>query len=524
MFSLVDKFDMPGGATTGVQSYDLEGTRRKKTKKSKGIPQPEPDDKERVSVNADMNGMKAKKGKLKDDTHKQPRDMSTKKPPKANADPNEDEDERVADPNADDAIATDPDGDFGGKAEKVNGGSDVKFAIAELDEPALQKFMDKKSDELNVALTKNTAFAFTKGVYDVQTLAGLITQLKYMADGAARERQVEGDSSAIPERLRDEAATLLQLLSDMASEEAQELNEGTTAEDVIADTTPTMQPGLYRADVGTFAKELRKALGIDTELAKAGARNSAKDLETIQKVHDAACELGADCGGPHDQDGKDISKETDDMATANKADTVAAEGNKRGSAVTDPKLPANSDNSPDAERTGEQSQEKPNNNTKKSKARMDEDELKRRKARMDEDEDEDEDEDDDGDEDDVKSTKKKASKAKKAKKSFDAEDLAKVVATAVATAMASMLQKVDNSKEQTVIPRVRPNLMAVGKDGDLSKVEDPKSRIEALRKSVTPAAKDRNDSEDNGTVTLIKAIHANRIMVPQDELNQLGFR
>lgn len=542
-------FTPPASPTSGMQDYDQEGAqRRKKIKKEKKPTQCEDQngdsvDCEEEDTSDDDDGA--------DETHAPNYEAPRQTKPKQN--PN-DTDELSAkrakkvsmdskDPNSADAIgdpkdaneadAFDNDPNSKGYGKKKKKGKTTKKSdednmqkvdITTLDEPALEKFFKKHED-----LFKTDKLV--KGVYDVACLGQLIFQLKGMADNAAYERQVEGDDSAIPENIRDEAAKLLSILSDMASEESEEITDGSTMEDVMRDSQPTMTPGLYRTDVGPMAKALRASLfGVsEDDLAKAGARNSAKDLETLQKCHDALCELGANCKspGPHDKDGESVNtQEVVKMGKeVSKTDTVSSEGNKRGAAVTDPKLEPNSTNAVDAENTAEQGQEKPTSNAKKSKKRMDADALKRKKAQADEDEDDDDDEDedddgdDDGDEDDAP-----APKAKKAKKSFDAEDLAKVVATAVATAMAGVMQKGEVMNKDPRDPRNVPSLMAVGKDGEVNKFQAVD--VDALKKSVTASSFDTSNSDalkargDNGTTTLIKAIHAsgNKFRLQESEI------
>lgn len=446
------------------------------------------------------------------------------------------------DPNAADAFDTDPNASGYGKGKKV----DKAFAITQLDEPALEKFFARhekffKSEKL------------VKGVYDVACLSSLIAQLNTIALGADVERQIEGDDSKVPEDLRNAAAGLLGVLSDMASEEAKEIRDGSTAEDVMRDTQPSMTAGLYRADVGEFAKALRSSLfGEDNKVEKLGARNSAKDMETIQKVHDASCELGANCGSPHDKDGNTVDPDAalkfdegdqntgdDDMQ---KVDTISAEGNKRGAAVSSPnaKKPGpESDNADNDDNTADAGQQKSTASTStKRKARMDANgggnshilEAEKGKSR-DEDDDEDEDEDDDAPpaKDSAKKGKSRKDEdededfpPKKAKKSFtmDEDSLAKVVATAVATAMAMV--KGEGTVRDVRLP---PNLMQVGKEGEVAKLQNV--NLDELRKTVTPidmappkepwrAMVDPITGQptnkmvgDNDTATLIKAIRAN---------------
>jgi hypothetical protein len=388
-----------------------------------------------------------------------------------------------------------------------------KLLITSLDEDGLQKFWDQHASVLKSGV-------LVKGIHDIAGLGNLIVQLQQITDAASQALKVEGDTTKVPEALREEASRLLGVLSDMTSKESHEGHEGKTVEVVMDHAEPVMDPGLYRADVGEFAKALRDSLF--PELKKLGARNSAKDLETIQKVHDASCELGAACA-PGSQ--SDQSTETTKMATVSKggiaANAISTEGNKRGASVTDPSFPAESKNAAEDDKVASDT------GAEKSKPRTDEEandfangkgkKSEKRKARADkahdnENENEDEDENDEDEEDE-----EPAKKPAKAKKSFDADDLAKAVAAGVAAAMTQM-----SKGESTVIPRVAPNLMAVGKDGVVGKLQS--IDLDSLRKSVQPAAGaplskwspelDYRDQPtgrmvgDNDTATLIKAIHA----------------
>lgn len=448
-------FGMPSSATSGINNYDQEGARVKKPKKSKSKPRVEKDEDE-CSMDKDES------------------------------------------PNA-------PYDDFDDKDDVASKSATVD--IAKFEQPALEAFYKRHKEFFD-------SEAMVKGVCDVASLGNLIAQLNFMADSQAMERQIEGDSSKIPEALRTEAAKLLKILSDMASEESEEISDGKTAEDVMRSTQPTMTPGLYRADVSTFAKSLRDSLGFQ----KVGRRNSAKDLETIQKVHDAACELGADCGQSFNGD---VSKHED--SDMRKTDTIMAEGNKRGAAVSDPSMEPQSTNAADAEDTSDQGQEKPNNDTKKSKKRMDEDMARKGKKRadmMDEDDDDWDDSDDsDDDDDDIGGGDKLKPKAKKAKKSvtLDEESLAKVVASAVVAAMATLSKSTGSQELDKVNIRNAPHLMAVGKGGDAA--AHVEVNLEDLKKSVSAHPRDIAGPQtqvdqhgiktgDYGTATLIKAIHA----------------
>ena len=82
--------------------------------------------------------------------------------------------------------------------------------------------------------------------------------------------------------------------------------------------------------LGVSAKDLRAALGIEgDELAealevlkglKAGARNSGKDLERLQQIHDLAVANGAECRSPEDDDD---GKALDPAERARRAELLA---------------------------------------------------------------------------------------------------------------------------------------------------------------------------------------------------------
>lgn len=421
--------------------------------------------------------------------------------------------------------------------KKSDEGDMQKVDVTTLDQKQLEKFWKAHGGKFF------GDDALAKGVYDVASLASLITQLTYLCNSATTERRIEGDESTVPEQLRSAAAELLSVLSDMASEESGEIKEGTTAEDVLRDIATgqvsgvpsLMGPGLYCADVGELAKSLRTALFGADVLEKRGARNSKKDMDLLQKAHDALCELGASCGSAHDKNGAAVdptealkadgsnSEDNDMSSKVNKADAISAEGNKRGASVTDPKLPAESSNNTDSEVGGGAAAGAVKGKSRKD---MDADEARKKKARADDDEDGDDDEDDmdddsdddseeDDDEDDapMPPPKAKGKKSKKAKKAagFTADDLAKAVAVGIkayadgqASVGAVAVAKGDGA---VTIPRLggSPNLMQVGKDGTVQKL----GNVDDLKKSVTAVVAGKIDAGDNDTATLIKAIHAN---------------
>jgi hypothetical protein len=269
---------------------------------------------------------------------------------------------------------------------------------------------------------------------------------------------------------------------------------------------------------------LKSLTGIQEELKKRGARNSAQDAALLQNAHDTICKLGAACApsSPHAMDGKDVmalppgsankadgtTKEGDVMATAAEVaarlakDAVSSEGNKRGAAVTSPTLPAESSNgvnneaAPDPAAVGAEAA--------KAKAKP---------SWMD---------DADGDDDQTKASKAKAREMFGKTVTVSQFDLDAMINKAVAAAVRAA------PAEVPVIPRVAaPALLQVGKDGTTQKAMTIKEQADVLRKSVTRHAADElgkfAGTGDDDTCTLIKAIHKNHILVPDAELQVLGL-
>ena len=127
----------------------------------------------------------------------------------------------------------------------------------------------------------------SKGMYSVKTLADLLQSLQYLQQDTAWEAEYEGDGSELPNKLKQLAVDMAQVLKEMVGEEADEL-------------------------ITTMGKA-----DTDLNVAKAGARNSKSDQEKIQAVHDHACALGADCKGV------EKSMKTEDVAKLDGLSDVA---------------------------------------------------------------------------------------------------------------------------------------------------------------------------------------------------------
>ena len=133
-----------------------------------------------------------------------------------------------------------------------------------------------------------------KGMYAVQELAQILTQIKWMAEDSKFEELMEGDTaSTLPDGLQAWLRQGGELLGQMVTEE-------------VAEMAP-------EADVAIIALADAAA-----DLAKGGKRNSKADQKKLNDAHDALVTIGAECGGTakHDASG-DLQKANDELAGAN---------------------------------------------------------------------------------------------------------------------------------------------------------------------------------------------------------------
>ncbi|MDE1907255.1 MAG: hypothetical protein KGH75_12475 [Rhodospirillales bacterium] len=128
----------------------------------------------------------------------------------------------------------------------------------------LSKHADAESTG-NVILAVMGKPTIEKGLWTVATFADVLQQLSYMADDAAIESAAEGDNSKVPAQLKAALKPLVDAFLAMAAEEV--------AEAIKGDDTEVIE------------------LAASGDLAKAGARHSAKDkaaIEALAKHHAAA--------------------------------------------------------------------------------------------------------------------------------------------------------------------------------------------------------------------------------------------
>lgn len=357
-------------------------------------------------------------------------------------------------------------------------------------------------------------------VMDDATMLGFLTK---------HQQRVFEDISAVPEfELKGEynAETLLPVvktLTTLAQSSTQESIK-TAAGDLLAKFDQYDAPAVD--DLSPKDALVKSLAGIEASLAKRGARNSAEDLALLQNAHDTLSKLGAQCA-TNQMDGKAVAlpagsvvktdttpKDGDVMSQVQK-DAISSEGNKRGASVTSPSMPAESSNAT-------------NNAEAPNPSAVGAVKAKAKPAWYD---------DMDGDDDETKAAKSKAREmfGKSEKIELTKGELVAMINEAVSKAVGSQPTAVvpAAAPEVPVIPRVAPALMSVGKDGDVQKATSVTGQLDELKKGVTRHAADEDGRfrnarpdgkpEDNDTCTVIKAIHAKRVYVPNNELAALGL-
>lgn len=147
--------------------------------------------------------------------------------------------------------------------------SGTPAAVEKTTEPAEDKPAEKAENVVKV-LTH-----LRKGMYSVQTFAGILQSLAWLAQDTQWEAEWEQDGSTIPADLRTAIQLLCQIFKKMSAEETDELIAGLLPEGVEVEVIQLAAPS--------------------GDLSKAGKRHSKADMEMIQAVHDHSASLGADC-------------------------------------------------------------------------------------------------------------------------------------------------------------------------------------------------------------------------------------
>ena len=215
-------FTMPSGGTTGLQGYDLEGASTREQKVTTATAKRDYSDDARADM-AD-NGQALPSGGFPIKTKKDVENAvqafgraKNKAKTKAHIIA------RAKAVGATDMLPADWPGSTAEGAKKM------LRPLSEYTQEELGKFLRMHGADINEVLKENEQLEFKKGVYDVSTLSSIIPQLCGLAYCAERERAIEGDNSTVPEQLRSAAGELLDVLAAMATEEAEEIREGTTA-------------------------------------------------------------------------------------------------------------------------------------------------------------------------------------------------------------------------------------------------------------------------------------------------------
>lgn len=196
----------------------------------------------------------------------------------------------------------------------------------------------------------------TKGMYGLRTFADLLQQVAWLTQDTAWEANVEGDSSKLPQQLRDWLAQGANIFSAMSKEEVDELvasvtppaativaaeqtgdlSKAAASDSTAATATPAVvdppaeDPVAKALAANTaLAADLRKALGaidsLRTDLTKANERIAEIEKQPLPgKALLKAIGKGADIASPEstNQDVEPVRKAdgtVDDAATAMKA-------------------------------------------------------------------------------------------------------------------------------------------------------------------------------------------------------------
>lgn len=134
--------------------------------------------------------------------------------------------------------------------------------------------------------TPGLAKKLSKSMYDIQTVACMLSELNWCRQSLEYEAESEGDGSKIPARMKEIIATLGELLVDLAAEETKELTEAMkAAADKINKETETMKK--FFAVHGTAIE--KAAASTDPELKKMAThlKEIGKHVDGIRKAHDA---------------------------------------------------------------------------------------------------------------------------------------------------------------------------------------------------------------------------------------------
>jgi hypothetical protein len=187
---------------------------------------------------------------------------------------------------------------------------------------------EAKAASLAAAAALAKKLGLRKSMWDVGTLAQIMTQISYMEESLTYEADYEGDASPIPAQLRSALIALKQIFIDLATEEVTEL-VGETPEAAAAVKAAASE---LTKEVASMVTELNKAIALtgastDPEMKKAETHLKAigAHVDKIAKAHaDMATSITALQGGEEAPAKKDDEKDAAEKAAAAGALSKAA--------------------------------------------------------------------------------------------------------------------------------------------------------------------------------------------------------
>ncbi|MET4238615.1 hypothetical protein [Bradyrhizobium sp. RT10b] len=204
-----------------------------------------------------------------------------------------------------------------GKAADAKPGKDDKDADATAagDDQGKSEVTGKKKGKAKKDLS---AQDLQKSLYTVGRFASILSDLHYLQQDTAWEREYEGDASTVPDQIKAAIATLSQALRDMAVEETSELFDPENANDALLISVMELSAGMPKDHMDALIKMATADTTLEKcrdNLAKAGARNSQADQKRIQAAHDAIVAAGASCE-TEKAAGGDLAKAADELSKA----------------------------------------------------------------------------------------------------------------------------------------------------------------------------------------------------------------
>jgi hypothetical protein len=177
---------------------------------------------------------------------------------------------------------------------------------------AVTALSEAKAESIAAASALAKKLGLRKSMWDVGTLAQIMTQISYMEESLTYEADYEGDASPIPAQLRSALIALKQIFIDLATEEVTEL-VGETPEAAAKAAAAEINK-----EVASMVTELNKAIALagastDPEMKKAETHLKAigAHVDKIAKAHaDMATSITALQGGDEAPAKKDDEKDS----------------------------------------------------------------------------------------------------------------------------------------------------------------------------------------------------------------------